>query len=88
MLSALLEILSSSTECVFDITSLLVSAYPELQPWCVREMNTMENPRSFYFQYMSSLLHYEEGNDAARRDKELVKVNTECCISEHLIFIC
>ena len=78
MLSALLEILSSSTESVFDITSLLVSAYPELQPWCVREMNTMENSRSrsFYFQYMSSLLHYEEGNDAARRDKELVKVNT------------
>ena len=87
MLSALLEILSSSTESVFDITSLLVSAYPELQPWCVREMNTMENSRSFYFQYMSSLLHYEEGNDAARRDKELVKVNTEC-ISAHLIFIC
>lgn len=81
MLSALLEILSSSTESVFDITSLLVSAYPELQPWCVREMNTRENSRSFYFQYMSSLLHYEEGNDAARRDKELVKVNTECCIS-------
>ena len=77
MLSSILEILSSSSvkSDDFDLTALLVSAYPDLQPWCVREICRMENANSFYFKYLSSLLHYDEGNDAARRDKELVKVN-------------
>jgi len=44
-----------------------------LQPWCIREISRVENAKSFYYNYMSSLLHHEEGNDAARRDKELVK---------------
>lgn len=75
MLSALLEMLSSlsASSGDFDPTSLLVSAYPDLQPWCVREFYHMENSDSFYLKYMSSLLHHEEGNDAARRDRELVK---------------
>ncbi len=75
MLSALLEMLSSpsATSSDFDLTTLLVTAYPDLQPWCVREMSSLQNADSFYFIYMCSLLHHEEGNDAARRDKELVK---------------
>ena len=75
MLSALLEMLSSpsTTSSDFDLTALLVSAYPDLQPWCVREMSSVENANTFYFKYMSSMLHHEEGNDAARRDRELVK---------------
>mmetsp|Transcript_3428 Transcript_3428/g.7152 ORF Transcript_3428/g.7152 Transcript_3428/m.7152 type:complete len:1382 (+) Transcript_3428:267-4412(+) len=75
MLSALLEMLSSlsTSSGGFNPTTLLVSAYPDLQPWCVKEMSSVENANSFYFKYMSSLLHHEEGNDAARRDRELVK---------------
>lgn len=75
MLSALLEMLPSLSAPSGDIdpTALIVSAYPDLQPWCVREFSCVENANSFYFKYMSSLLHHEEGNDAARRDRELVK---------------
>lgn len=78
MLSALLENLTSLFLSSDDfnpaaLTALLVSAYPDLQPWCVREISRVENDKSFYFNYMSSLLHHEEGNDAARRDIELVK---------------
>ena len=85
MLSALLEIHSSSPSANtpnFDLTALLVSAYPDLQPWCVKEiMISEENVNSFFFKYMSSLLHHEEGNDAARRDRDLVKEWCEIMLS-------
>lgn len=78
MLSPLLEKLTSLFLSSGDfnhaaLTALLVSAYPDVQPWCVREVSRVENAKSFYFNYMSSLLHHEEGNDAARRDRELVR---------------
>ena len=83
MLSALLELLPSISAGThssnLDFNALLVSAYPDLQPWCVQETSpSSESERGdsdeFYLQYLSSLLHYEEGNDAAKRDRELVKV--------------
>ena len=93
ILSALLELLPSActTQCEsgssnLDFITLLVSAYPDLQPWCVREASvdgaSEEKPSDrsaggrggFYTEYLSALLHNEYGNDAAKRDKALVKV--------------
>ncbi len=76
MLSAIIELLPSisaqSISSKFDFMSLLVSSYPDLQPWCVKEYSK-HKPR-FYFKYLSSLMHHEDGNDSAKRDKTLVKV--------------
>ena len=78
MLSALLELLpsiaSKQYSSNFDFITLLVSAYPDLQPWCVREASESEGSGGFYTQYLSALLHHEEGNDAAKRDEALIKV--------------
>ncbi|KAL7464072.1 hypothetical protein ACHAXS_004408 [Conticribra weissflogii] len=75
MLSAIIELLPSisaqSISSKFDFMSLLVSSYPDLQPWCVKEYSK-HKPR-FYFKYLSSLMHHEDGNDSAKRDKTLVK---------------
>ncbi|KAL9179568.1 hypothetical protein ACHAXT_008858 [Thalassiosira profunda] len=56
-----------------DFAALLVSAYPDLQPWCVRDASESENSGGFYKRYLSCLLHHEEGNAAAKRDESLVK---------------
>ena len=76
MFSALLEVLPSmpvkQSSGVVDYVPLLVSAYPDLQPWFIRE--TLQfTACDFYQQYLTSLLHYEDGNDVAKQDVELVK---------------
>ncbi|KAL3826746.1 hypothetical protein ACHAXA_009355 [Cyclostephanos tholiformis] len=74
MLSAILEILRSmSIDQYSGFMTLLVSAYPDLQPWCVREASGSSPSGDFYAKYLSSLLHHEYGNDAAKQDKALVK---------------
>ena len=76
MLSAILEILPSLPSDQFPgFMTLLVSAYPDLLPWCVREASrTSPSGDYFYVKYLSSLLHYDDGNDAAKLDEALVKV--------------
>jgi hypothetical protein len=77
MLSAMLELLPSMSikkSSSIDFMALLVSAYPDLQPWCVREASQSKNSGDFYVKYLLSLLHYDDGNDAAKRDGALVKV--------------
>jgi len=77
MLSALLELLPSISEkqssSNVDFIALLVNAYPDLQPWCVQEAAASGGDSGFYMEYLSSLLHHEDGNDAAKRDGALVK---------------
>ncbi len=78
MLSALLDRLSSMTKLPsnnLDFIALLVSAYPDLQPWFVLESSNSEYCGGFYSKYLLALLHHEDGNDAAKRDEALVKVN-------------
>jgi hypothetical protein len=78
MLSALLDLLPSITKLPsnnLDFITLLVSAYPDLQPWSVREATDSEQSSAFYSKYLLSLMHHEEGNDAAKRDEALVKVS-------------
>ena len=83
MLSALLELLpsipteqeSSKREAYI---ALLVSAYPDLQPWCVEKVSFDSSDLSddnFYLKYLSALLHHEEGNDAAKQDGDLIRVS-------------
>ena len=83
MLSALLELLpsipteqdSSKREAYI---ALLVSAYPDLQPWCVENASFDSSDLSddnFYLKYLSALLHHEEGNDAAKQDGDLIRVS-------------
>ena len=91
MLSALLELLPSiSTKqesSEFDFVALLVSAYPDLQPWCVHRASfESETPSDFYLAYLSSLLHHEDGNDAAKRDKALVRVSFMLALRNFLQF--
>ena len=80
MISALIELLPSISMKQhtndFDFVTLLVSAYPDLQPWCVQKATESEEQSSdFYLEYLSALLHHEDGNDAAKRDEALVKVS-------------
>ena len=80
MLSALLELLPTfgtnrEEASDFDYTSLLVSAYPDLQPWCIQEASDSDGSDDFYMKYLSSLLHYEDGNDSAKQDGDLVRVS-------------
>ena len=77
MLSALHELLESgaydSMTTNFDMIRLLVSAYPDLTPMSVRAAS-YKSSSDFYFNYLSLLMHPDEGSDAAKRDGELVKV--------------
>ena len=67
------------------IRSMCISAYPDIQPWQVRQA-CYESERGskqvqqveswledFYYSYLSQLLHPNEGNEAARHNKALVK---------------
>jgi hypothetical protein len=77
LLSAMLQLLpfmSMKQSSDIDFMTLLVSAYPDLQPWFVRETSQSEHCGDFYGKYLGSLLHYDYGNDAAKRDEALVKV--------------
>ncbi len=86
MLSAILEILRSmSIDQYSGFMTLLVSAYPDLQPWCVREASGSSPSGDFYTKYLSSLLHHEYGNDAAKQDKVLVKVNKPNYLCEQIV---
>ena len=87
MLSALLEILPSISDkegsgSSFDFTTLLVSAYPDLQPWCVHDASSDAERGGFYIKYLASLLHPEEGNDAAKRDESLIRVSLPYCLTK------
>ena len=80
MLSALLELLPTTgtnreEASGFDYTSLLVSSYPDLQPWCIQEASDPDGSDDFYLKYLSSLLHHEDGNDSAKQDGDLVRVS-------------
>lgn len=80
MLSALLELLpeistnQSSCNTNLDFISLLVAAYPDLQPWYVKRVASGGADDYFYMRYLSALLHHEDGSDTAKLDEELVKV--------------
>lgn len=77
LLSAMLQLLpfmSMKQSSGIDFMTLLVSAYPDLQPWFVREASQSEHSGDFYGKYLGSLLHCDYGNDAAKRDEALVKV--------------
>ena len=77
--------------------NLCVSAYPDIQPWQVRQAcwtstisGTGKNiPCSeeimsdLFYTYLSQLLHPLEGHDAARRDWNLVKVSSQNVLRCH-----
>ena len=89
MLSALLDRLPSITKLPsnnLDFIAVLVSAYPDLQPWSVLEASNSQFCGGFYSKYLQSLMHHEDGNDAAKRDEALVKVNT-IIINVHTIVL-
>lgn len=75
MLSALHELLLTgaynSMSTNFDFIRLLVSAYPDLAPTSVSK----DTSEAFYFDYLTLLMHPEEGCDAAKCDRGLVKVS-------------
>jgi hypothetical protein len=80
MLSALLELLPKTTTTNqetsdFDYISLSVSAYPDLQPWCMQEASDSDGSDDIYMKYLSSLLHHEDGNDSAKQDGDIVRVS-------------
>lgn len=82
MLSALLDLIPSVSSCTSgsDLVVLAVSAYPDVQPWYVKSVLSAES--GFYMSYLSSLLHHEDGHDAARRDSALVKEFCEILTSQ------
>lgn len=69
------------------VRDLCISAYPDVQPWQVRQAcldNIVDQSDSrthcseecledLYYSYLSRLLSPSDGNDAARHDPELVK---------------
>jgi hypothetical protein len=68
------------------IKNLCVVAYPDVQPWQVRNAclgPTLENgpgmaraaEEDFYYTYLSQLLDPVEGHEFARRDSSLVMVS-------------
>jgi hypothetical protein len=81
---------------------LLVAAYPDLRPWQVRKAATVTNAdgekisksttikdnNDFYYNYLSLLLHPEEGSDTARRDGSLVEVGIFLLSHFFLMFRC
>jgi len=72
MLSAILVCLKKSLFVSFHheqvVLSLLTSAYPDLQPWQVKD-----GLSSYYYNYLTLLLDVSGGSDIARKDKELMK---------------
>ncbi|KAL7511838.1 hypothetical protein ACHAXN_008783 [Cyclotella atomus] len=79
MLSALHELLQSGSynsmsSPIDAFYNLLVSAYPDLPPMSVKAAAASNaSAGDFYFNYMSLIMHPEEGSDLAKRDGSLVK---------------
>lgn len=96
MLSALLarlrhfgETVNAEEEQLQMLVPLMVSAFPDLRPWLVREAFSSRNAKgqhsekqsnSNYYIYLSMLLDVDEGIDSARFEEGLVEV------SDHTIF--
>jgi hypothetical protein len=87
---------------IHHMMPLLVAAYPDLRPWQVRKAATVTNAdgekisksttikdnNDFYYNYLSLLLHPEEGSDTARRDGSLVEVGIFLLSHFFLMFRC
>jgi len=74
LLSALLESLKLSL-LDDDALTLMISAYPDLKPWQVKQYCTSsgsEESSLYYYKYMTLLLDPTDGMQKARQDKELV----------------
>jgi len=74
MLTALITNMKNSV-LEEDKIPLLVSAYPDLQPWLVKTHITAcesEKGLAQYYKYLSLLLDPTDGSDEARHNKELV----------------
>lgn len=70
------------------LVDVCVSAYPDLCPWQVKQALIEFTPaegsvvpkglkdelKDLYYYYLSSLLHPQDGHEAARHDKSLVEV--------------
>lgn len=79
MLSALHELLQTGAYNTMsenvDVTRLLVSSYPDLSPTSVKNASA-EDLNDFYFNYLSLLMHPDEGSDAAKDNARLVRVRS------------
>lgn len=91
MLSALLAHLrlladngTAEEEQLQMLVPLMVSAFPDLRPWLVREALSAQDSKgtdsgkpssSMYYRYLSLLLDADEGIDSARFEEELVEVS-------------
>jgi len=89
MLSALLAHLrlmadngTAGEEQLHMLVPLMVSAFPDLRPWLVREALSAQDSKgtdsgkrssSMYYRYLSLLLDADEGIDSARFEEELVE---------------
>jgi len=61
-----------------DALTLMISAYPDLKPWQVKQYCTSsgsEESSLYYYKYMTLLLDPTDGMQKARQDKELVSVS-------------
>ena len=79
MLTALITNMKNSV-LEEDKIPLLVSAYPDLQPWLVKTHITAcesEKGLAQYYKYLSLLLDPTDGSDEARHNKELVCVSSK-----------
>jgi hypothetical protein len=70
------------------IKSMCFSAYPDVQPWQVREACCSSSSKdrwteAYYYSYLSTLLHPTEGNEEARDDSALVKVRLQRMFCTH-----
>lgn len=94
MLSSILERLHSlKNSFVPDMwlatIDLCAASYPDVQPWQVRAVCVdQENDRKMelediYYIYLSQLLHPMDGHDAARKNRDLVRVRTGTTESFH-----
>ena len=88
MLSAVVQCLprikeESSADRRQQLVDICVSAYPDLCPWQVSEAllqttsgnDVAKKMKDLYYYYLSSLLHPQDGSDAARKDPALVEVS-------------
>lgn len=80
------------------LVDVCVSAYPDLCPWQVKQA-LLETPgedtsvskgledelNDLYYYYLSSLLHPQDGHEAARNDRSLVKVCNHKLILRHVL---